>query len=103
MSSNAKHEAAAPIGLVWTSPSALSALAERSDAPVSAIEDALLDEDGSYLVYDDTDRVNASWAAAMVSMEHWSALRMLLCTDHPVSGTALLRLQYEALVRSAWL
>lgn len=103
VSTNAKHDAGAPTGLVWTPPSALSDLAERSDALVAAIEGALLDEDGSYLVYDDTDRVNASWAAAMVSMEHWSALRLLLCTDHAVSGTALLRLQFEALVRSAWL
>lgn len=83
--------------------SSLSALAERSDTLLEAIEDALLDEDGLYQVYDDTDRVSATWAAAMVSMEHWSALRLLLRTDHPVAGTALLRLQYEALVRSAWL
>lgn len=40
--------------------------------------------------------------AAELSLEHASALRMLMATGHPRSATATMRMQLEAMVRSAW-
>ncbi len=59
----------------------LESLAEWS-APCYGIETALL--------------------AAELSLEHASALRMLMATGHPRSATATMRMQLEAMVRSAW-
>jgi hypothetical protein len=42
-------------------------------------------------------------AAVALSLEHAGALRLLFSTAAPQSACALLRLQYEALLRAAWL
>ena len=42
-------------------------------------------------------------AAAALSLEHAGALRLLFSAGAPQSACALLRLQYEALLRGAWL
>jgi hypothetical protein len=43
-----------------------------------------------------------SFLAAELSLEHGSGLRALLATGHPRSATGAMRMQYEAMVRSAW-
>jgi hypothetical protein len=49
------------------------------------------------------DRVEATAAAADLSFEHAFAVRALFEAGAPNSASAMLRLQYEALLRSAWL
>lgn len=49
------------------------------------------------------DRVEAAAAAADLSFEHAFALRTLFEAGAPNSAAAVLRLQYEALLRAAWL
>ncbi len=46
--------------------------------------------------------VKTAFLAAELSLEHGSGLRMLMATGHPRSATAAMRMQYEAMVRSAW-
>ncbi|MFG6464020.1 DUF6988 family protein [Roseateles sp. DXS20W] len=49
------------------------------------------------------DRPEAAAAAAELAFEHAHALRVLFSAGTPNSGAAMLRLQYEALLRAAWL
>ncbi len=49
------------------------------------------------------DQLGAVQAAAELSFEHAHALRVLFEAGVPNSAAAMLRLQYEALLRSAWL
>ncbi|MBB3291710.1 hypothetical protein FHT39_000349 [Mitsuaria sp. BK045] len=49
------------------------------------------------------DREEASIAAAELALEHGTALNALFDMGLANSGVALLRLQYEALLRAAWL
>ncbi|WP_431103048.1 DUF6988 family protein [Roseateles noduli] len=77
-------------------------VAERSQELHAALQDVLEGADG-YSTFDGSLRADASAAAGELSLEHASALRILMTTGHPSSATALLRLQYEAVVRSAWL
>lgn len=49
------------------------------------------------------DRQEAAIAAAEVAIEHGTALSALFDIGMANSAVALLRLQYEALLRSAWL
>jgi hypothetical protein len=49
------------------------------------------------------DRPQAAAAAAELAFEHAHALRILFGAGAPNSGAAMLRLQYEALLRAAWL
>jgi hypothetical protein len=44
----------------------------------------------------------AAAASALLSLEHASAARQCFANDLPHSATALLRLQFEAVVRGAW-
>lgn len=48
-------------------------------------------------------RASAAIAAAELSFEHGQAMRMLLEVGTPNSAAVLLRSQYEALLRAAWL
>ena len=50
----------------------------------------------------DVARSRASANASLTSIEHAHAVRVLFATRAPVSACALLRAQYEAVVRSAW-
>lgn len=54
------------------------------------------------LSYEDP-RYERSWSACLVSIQHAQMLRVAFSAVSPISGAALLRLQYEALLRSAWL
>lgn len=49
------------------------------------------------------ERAEAAGAAAELSFEHGHAMRVLLAAEAPNSAVSLLRLQYEALLRSGWL
>lgn len=49
------------------------------------------------------DRVEAAAAASDLGFEHAFALRTLFAAGAPNSASAVLRIQYEALLRSAWL
>lgn len=69
------------------------------------LQDALMDAIGM----DDTFELQVAaygaqtaFLAAELSLEHASGLRTLLATGHPRSATAVMRMQYEAVVRSAW-
>lgn len=48
-------------------------------------------------------RFTLSTTATTVSLDHAAAVRLTLGAGHPVSAIALIRLQYEALLRGAWL
>ncbi len=75
----------------------LERLLERSDAFGERLAE-LLDRGGQF------DEVHGgTLAAAALSMEHGHSLRLLFATGAPQSACALLRLQYEALLRAAWL
>lgn len=50
----------------------------------------------------DVPRLRATANASSMSIEHAYAVRVLFANGAPVSACALLRVQYEALVRSAW-
>lgn len=81
---------------------ALERCLQRSQELEAALVDVLLDE-GQYVQWDDSARTTSSCLAAELAFEHWSAVRVLMATEHPRSATALVRLEYEAIVRSAWL
>ena len=49
------------------------------------------------------ERPDAAGAAAELSFEHAHALRLLFGAWTPNSAAAMLRLQYESLLRAAWL
>jgi hypothetical protein len=49
------------------------------------------------------ERAEAASAAAELAFEHGHALRVLFQAETPNSATSLLRHQYEALLRAAWL
>lgn len=70
---------------------------------LEAAMSALLLDDGRYVQWDDSARTSSSCLAAELAFEHWSAVRSLMATDHPRAATALVRMEYEAIVRSAWL
>lgn len=53
--------------------------------------------------FDRSPRVVASRALCGVAMEHAESVKMLLAAGNFTSAVGLLRLQYEALVRAAWL
>lgn len=53
-------------------------------------------------IFDDSPKNLACVRACLLSIEHASSLRCLFGTRAVHSGTALLRLQYEALLRGAW-
>jgi hypothetical protein len=79
----------------------LDAVLSRS----TELQDALMEA----LRMDDTFELSAhaygvttAFLAAELSLEHGSGLRMLMATGHPRSATAAMRMQYEAMVRSAW-
>jgi len=74
----------------------------HSEQLSDALSDAL-EADGPYALFDEDERTVSSLLAAELSLEHGSALRALMITNHCRAATALLRMQYEALVRSSWL
>lgn len=67
-------------------------------------QEALVASFGSgVMLFDESPRRFASASACELSIEHAGVLRLALGSGAPYSATALLRLQYEAVLRAAWL
>lgn len=56
----------------------------------------------AFRLFDDTSRLSICANACLLSLEHANSLRVLFAADATHSATGLLRLQYEALLRAAW-
>lgn len=71
----------------------------------SEFSDALLCcfPEGALLLADRSPKHELAAAAAQLTLEHAGALRAAFSVNAPNAAAALLRLQYEALLRSAWL
>ena len=76
-------------------------LVDRSEEFDSALA-ACFQEHDVVLNYDDP-RYERSWLACMASLQHARMLRLAFVSGSPISGAALMRLQFEALLRAAWL
>jgi hypothetical protein len=63
---------------------------------------ALADAVGELTVDAADQRASVTMDALMVAAQHGEALRALLGLDIGVSGVALLRMQYDALLRAVW-
>ncbi|MDO8767500.1 MAG: hypothetical protein Q7K57_02085 [Burkholderiaceae bacterium] len=61
----------------------------------------ILRTDGIEL-FDSTPKLRVCAHACLLSIEHAASVRILFSADAPHSASALLRLQYEALLRAAW-
>lgn len=67
-------------------------------------QEALVASFGSgVMLFDESPRRFASASACELSIEHAGVLRLALGSGAPYSATALLRLQYEAVLRAGWL
>ncbi|PRD64312.1 DUF6988 family protein [Malikia granosa] len=80
---------------------AILLLLERSDAFEEALQGCFPDEGLILAMPSSQHELVAS--ACSISIEHARVLRASFSLDAPHSGTALLRLQFEALLRGAWL
>lgn len=74
---------------------------QRSDAFEEALQDCF-PEEGLVLAMPSPQHELVASACA-ISIEHARVLRASFALDAPHAGTALLRLQFEALLRAAWL
>jgi hypothetical protein len=54
-------------------------------------------------LYDASERLRASKIVCSIAFEHAESAKLLVATGNYTSAVALVRLQYEALVRSMWL
>lgn len=73
---------------------------------VLAISDkfeAELDDFLALLTFGDTEKSRAVVAMSCIVFEHASSLRVLVNSGLPTSAMALLRLQYDAIVKQLWL
>jgi hypothetical protein len=59
--------------------------------------------EGALLLADSSPKHELVAAAAQLTLEHSGAVRAAFAVNAPNSAAALLRLQYEALLRAAWL
>jgi hypothetical protein len=82
-------------------PTRFKTLLERSEALEEAIA-ACFPEAGLVLAVDNQQRELVA-AACVLCIEHARVLRAAFAVAAPNSGSAVLRLQYEALLRAAWL
>ncbi len=71
----------------------------RRSAELEATLSHLLELD----VCDSSERVLASHTMCSISLEHAHSLRVLIANGNYTSAVALMRLQYEAVVRAVWL
>ena len=76
----------------------LGAMLGRSHELSEAILAAVRDSD-----FDPSPRGQASFAMCGVSMEHGSAIRLLIAVGLATTAISLMRLQFESLVRAMWL
>lgn len=79
----------------------MAALLERSWEFEAALSGCFPDAD-PILVYEDHE-CSLALASLMLSVEHASVLRSAFALTAPNSAASLLRLQFETLVRAAWL
>jgi len=79
----------------------LAALLERSEEFEAAIQACF--PDGGLVLAQETEKSELVAAACQISIEHALVLRTAFTALAPNSGAAVLRLQYEALLRAAWL
>lgn len=84
-----------------TDPERLDALLERSEAFEQAIANCFAEAGLVLAVQNQQHELVAT--ACTLCIEHASVLRAAFTIAAPNSGTAVLRLQYEALLRAAWL
>ena len=70
----------------------------RSDELSEAILAILSDSD-----FNPSPRGQASFSMCGVSMEHGSAIRLLIASGYATAAIGLMRLQFESLVRAMWL
>ena len=79
----------------------LAALLKRSEEFDAAIQACF--PEGGLVLAQSTERTELVAIACQLSIEHALTLRLAFAALAPNSGTAVLRLQYEALLRAAWL
>ncbi len=72
----------------------------RSDEFETALNEAL--NASPFRLFDDSPKFSICANACLLSLEHASSVRILFAAEAPHSATGLLRLQYEALLRAAW-
>jgi hypothetical protein len=72
----------------------------RSDEFGTALNEAL--NASAFRLFDDSPKLSICANACLLSLEHARSLRVLFAANAPHSATGLLRLQYEALLRAAW-
>jgi hypothetical protein len=72
----------------------------RSDEFEIALNEAL--NTSAFRLFDDSPKLSICANACLLSLEHASSVRVLFAANSPHSATGLLRLQYEALLRAAW-
>jgi hypothetical protein len=72
----------------------------RSDEFETALNETL--NASAYRLFDDSPKLSICANACLLSLEHARSVRVLFTADAPHSATGLLRLQYEALLRAAW-
>ena len=60
-------------------------------------------EQHRWAAFSNEPRIRISIASALLSLEHAGMVRLAFTSDSPNSGSALLRLQFECLLKSAWL
>jgi hypothetical protein len=56
----------------------------------------------SFPPYDTTERLTTSWRFCEIAWEHWQAVRGLSENNMHLSASALLRVQFETIVRALW-
>ncbi|MDV0440005.1 DUF6988 family protein [Xanthomonas sacchari] len=78
----------------------IAVLLDRSDTFHNALRITLQGETGR--VIPSGARNNAAFSYGCIALEHGSAFQHLLSVDNPTSALALVRLQYEAVLRGAW-
>jgi len=79
----------------------IHALLDRSDEFEARLHQLLGDHHNGTLPL--APRARATVSTSRISTEHASALRLLFRSARGISATALLRSQYEALIRATWL
>lgn len=73
---------------------------ERSECLHVALSDCFPEQ--SIEIPEDEPEIGLSVASCFLSIEHAGVLRGAFLSGAPNSGTAILRIQYEALLRAAW-
>jgi hypothetical protein len=82
-------------------PTAFHALLARSESFEQALMDCFTEAGFVLAIADERHELVAT--ACTLCIEHASVLRVAFAVPAPNSGSAVLRLQYEALLRAAWL